>query len=118
MSMILGGSSGPSCACAALRSSAEVLSESNDVLALEIEPVVCGVIDADLRDGGFLGDLESNFIFFGDSNLFFSVDGDAAYILAQAGVGSRLSVPFFSFYRHWGSIGTVITVNQTDCRSQ
>jgi hypothetical protein len=112
MSMISGGSS------AALRSSAEVISEYNDVLALEMEPVVCGVVDADLRDGGFLGDLESNFIFFGDSNIFFGMDGDAADILAQVGVGSRLSESFFSFYWHRGSISTAITANQTDRCSQ
>jgi hypothetical protein len=118
MSVISGGSSGTSCACTALRSSVEVISASNDLLALEMDPVVCGVVDADLRDGGFLGNVESNFIFFTDSNLFFGVDSDAAYILAQVGVGSRLSEPFFSFYWHRGSISTAITANQTDCRSQ
>jgi hypothetical protein len=71
MSMISGGSSGTSCAGAALRSSAEVIWESIDVLALEMAPIVCGAGDADLRDGGFLGDLDSNFIFFGDGNLCF-----------------------------------------------
>jgi hypothetical protein len=61
-------------------SSTEVILESNNMLTLEMELVVCSMGDADLCDGGFLGDLESNFIFFGDSNLFVSVDGDAAYI--------------------------------------
>jgi hypothetical protein len=71
MSMISGGSSGTSCAGAALRSSAEVISESIDMLALEMAPIVCGAGDADLRDGGFLSNLDSNFIFFGDGNLCF-----------------------------------------------
>jgi hypothetical protein len=98
MSRISGGSSGISCACAALRSSAEVISESINILALEIAPVVYGLGNVNLHDSGFLGDLESNFIFFGDSNLCFSVDVDAAYILSQVGVGPRLSEAFFSFY--------------------
>jgi hypothetical protein len=74
-----------------LRSSAEVISESIDVLALEMAPVVCGVVDADLHYGDFVGALESNFVFLADSNLFFGVDGDAAYVLTQVGVGCRLS---------------------------
>jgi hypothetical protein len=74
--------------------------------------------DADLHDSGFLGDLKSNFIFFGDSNLFFGVDSDAAYILSQVGVGSRFSEPFCSFYRHWGLISSVIMANWTDRHSQ
>jgi hypothetical protein len=44
MSMISGGLSGTSCACATLRSREEVISESIDVLALEMVQVVCGIM--------------------------------------------------------------------------